>query len=217
MNNTQSFRRRKINTLCCLIGAAVLIWVALYPSYGRAEESGPTGVIRTFNDTLHEAMKRAKELGYSGRYKLLEPIIKDAFAIPFMAAQSTGRYWKTLKGEDRSLFITTYTDWTIATYAGRFNSYSGEKFNLVSESAPVQGTVTVISNLIKQNNEEVSFHYLFRKVDGAWRIVDIQISGVSQLALTRAQFVGVIKDKGFKGLISMLRDKIGDFEKGNEK
>jgi phospholipid transport system substrate-binding protein len=132
-----------------------------------------------------------------------------------MAAQSTGRYWKTLKEEDRSLFITTYTDWTIATYAGRFNGYSGEKLNLVSESAAVQGTVTVISNLIKQNNEEVRFHYLFRKIDGGWRIVDIQISGVSQLALTRAQFVGVIKDKGFNGLISMLRDRTGDLEKGN--
>ena len=217
MNNTQLFRRRKINILCRLIGSAVLIWVALYPPYGRAEESGPTEVIKTFNETLLEAMKRAEELGYSGRYKLLEPIIKDAFAIPFMAAQSTGRYWKTLKEEDRSLFITTYTDWTIATYAGRFNGYSGEKLNLVSESAPVQGTVTVISNLIKQNNEEVRFHYLFREIDGVWRIVDIQISGVSQLALTRAQFVGVIKDKGFNGLISMLRDKTGDLEKGNGK
>jgi phospholipid transport system substrate-binding protein len=215
MNNTQRFRKRTIDILCRLIGSAVLVWVALYPPYGRAEESGPTEVIQTFNETLLDAMKRAEELGYSGRYKLLEPIIKDAFALPFMAAQSTGRYWKTLKEEDRSLFITTYTDWTIATYAGRFNGYSGEKLNLVSGSAPVQGTVTVISSLIKQNNEEVRFHYLFRKIDGVWRIVDIQISGVSQLALTRAQFVGVIKDKGFNGLISMLRDRTGDLEKGN--
>ena len=200
-----------------LIGAAVFICVALYPLHGRAEQPGPTKVIQKFNETLLEAMKKADELGYSGRYKLLEPIIQDSFAIPFMAAQSTGRYWKTFKEEERSLFLKTYTDWTIATYAGRFDGYSGERFDLVSESAPLQGTVTVISNLIKQNNEEVRFHYLFREIDGVWRIVDIQISGVSQLALTRAQFVGVIKDKGFNGLISMLRDKTGDLEKGNGK
>ena len=199
-----------------LIGFAVLTCVVLHPLYGRAEQPSATEVIKTFNDTLLEAMKRADELGYSGRHKLLEPIIKDSFAIPFMAAQSTGRYWKTLKEEDRSLFLKAYTDWTIATYAGRFNGYSGESFNLVSESTPVQGIVTVISKLIKQNKEEISFYYLFRKIDGAWRIVDIQISGVSQLALTRAQFVGVIKDKGFDGLISMLKDKIRGFEKGSK-
>lgn len=200
-----------------LIGAAVFICVALYPLPGRAEQSGPTKVIQKFNETLLEAMKKADELGYSGRYKLLEPIIQDSFAIPFMAAQSTGRYWKTFKEEERSLFLKTYTDWTIATYAGRFNGYSGERLDLVSESESPQGTVTVISKFTKQNKEEISFHYLLRKVDGAWRIVDIQISGVSQLALTRAQFVGVIKDKGFDGLISMLKDKIKGFERGNEK
>jgi phospholipid transport system substrate-binding protein len=217
MNNTRFSKRRKINLLFRLIASAVSIWVALVPLHGWAEQSGPTEVIRTFNETLLEAMKKADDLGYSGRYKLLEPIIQDSFAISFMAAQSTGRYWKTFKEEERSLFLKTYTDWTIATYAGRFNGYSGERFDLVSESTPLQGTVTVISKLIKQNKEEIGFHYLFRKVDSAWGIVDIQISGVSQLALTRAQFVGVIKDKGFDGLISMLKDKIRGFEKGNEK
>ena len=211
------FKRAKGNSPCLLVCLAFLVGIAFHTPHGGAEQAGPTEVIKTFNETLLQAMKRADELGYSGRYKLLEPIIKDSFAVSFMAAQSTGRYWKTFKEEDRSLFLTTYTDWTIATYAGRFDGYSGERFDLVSESAPVQGTVTVISKLVKQNKEEISFHYVFRKIDEAWRIVDIQISGVSQLALTRAQFVGVMKDKGFDGLISMLKGKIRGFEKGKDK
>ncbi len=217
MRNTEFLKRTKVSSPCLLVCLAFLVGIAFHAPYGGAEQAGPTEVIKTFNETLLQAMKRADELGYSGRYKLLEPIIKDSFALSFMAAQSTGRYWKTFKEEDRSLFLTTYTDWTIATYAGRFDGYSGERFDLVSESAPVQGTVTVISKLVKRNKEEVSFHYMFRKIDEAWRIVDIQISGVSQLALTRAQFVGVIKDKGFDGLISMLKGKIKGFEKGKDK
>jgi ABC-type transporter MlaC component len=51
-------------------------------------------------------------------------------------------------------------------------------------------------------------------VKGEWQIVDIQISGVSQLALTRSQFVSVIKNKGFDALISMLKNKIKDFSQG---
>ena len=39
-------------------------------------------------------------------------------------------------------------------------------------------------------------------------LVDIQISGISQLANTRAQFVSVIKNKGVDDLISRLQNKI---------
>jgi hypothetical protein len=64
---------------------------------------------------------------------------------------------------------------------------------------------------------EVEFHYLLRQVEGRWRIVDIQISGVSQLALYRSQFVSVIRNKGFDALVAMLKEKIARFSHGEEK
>ena len=212
----QRFRQIKIFIFLYFI-AAVLTLTALPPSYvkagqsAEADKSPAADVIRKFNAALLESMKRAKELGYSGRYNLLSPVIKDSFGLPFMASISVGRYWKTLDKKEESQLLEAYTQWTIATYAGRFDDYSGERFDLVSESKPVQGTVTVVSKLIGSNNEEVDFYYKLRKIEGRWRIVDIQLSGVSQLALTRSQFLSVIKDKGFDGLISMLKDKIKSF------
>lgn len=196
-----------------LIGVLVFIFLVLPPLRGNAEQSGAAEVIETFNATLVESMKRANELGYSGRYKLLEPVIKDAFALSFMVNKSMGSYWKILKREQQNLLFETYRDWTIATYAGRFDAYSGERFELISESEPVRGTVTVVSRLIEPKDEEIDFYYLLRKMKGNWRIVDIHISGVSQLALTRSQFVSVMKRDGFNGLISMLEDKIENFRK----
>jgi phospholipid transport system substrate-binding protein len=198
----------------------VLVLFAFFIFAGRsgaADQSAPAGVIKTFNAALLEAMKKAGALGYSGRYRLLEPVIRETFALSFMADQSSGRYWKTLSGADRESVIKAYTDWTVATYAGRFDGYSGEKFEIASENATRRDTVTVVSDLIKPNGEEVKFHYLLRKTGGAWRVIDIQISGVSQLALTRAQFTGVIRAKGIKGLLSMLDEKIKGFERGDRK
>ncbi len=214
----QSSATRKNQMIIIITG--MLLSVILASFSGRcesAEGQSPGEVIKTFNDTLLEAMKKTDQLGYSGRYKLLDPVIKDSFALSFMAVQSLGRYGKNLKPEEKDLLIKIYTDWTIATYAARFDSYSGERFGVVSESGSKQGTVTVISKLIKSNGDEVVFHYLMRKVEGSWRIVDIQIRGVSQLALTRAQFVGVLRDKGLSGLISMLKEKIRGFEKAGGK
>ena len=199
--------RRKTTLFCFVL---LLVWALSAPSIGVANP-GPKDAIQALNAALLDVMKRADELGYAGRYKLLEPVIKNTFAFSFMGTQSIGRYWKSLNETQRGLFLSTYTDWSIATYAGRFDGYSGERFELVSESAPVQGTVTVISKLIQSNDEPIIFSYLMRNVENRWRIVDIQISGVSQLAMTRAQFTEVMKSKGFEGLISMLKEKIAGF------
>ena len=45
-------------------------------SFAAAEQPGPADVIKGFNAVLLESMKRAGELGYTGRYKLMEPVIK---------------------------------------------------------------------------------------------------------------------------------------------
>jgi len=209
--------KRKMLIFSVVAFLLLTVLLPVFSSYAASEILGPAAVIRNFNAALLEAMKKANQLGYAGRYKLLDPVIKNSFALSFMAGQSLGRYGKTLKPEERELLIRGYTDWTVATYAGRFDGYSGEKFEVASESGPLQGTYTVTSKLIKQNGEEVVFRYLLRKIEGMWRVIDIQISGVSQLALTRAQFTGVIKDKGFNGLISMLKEKIKGLEKSGEK
>jgi len=197
-----------------LIVSGIFLYTVLFPLPGKAASAGPAEVIKTFNAALLESMKRADELGYSGRFKLLDPVIRNSFALSYMAGQSLGRYGKTIKKTEQSALVKTYTEWSIATYASRFDGYSGERFEVVSESPSDQGTVTVISKIIQPDKEEVAFHYKLRKFGGNWRIVDIQISGVSQLALTRSQFTNVIKEKGFDGLIALLKTKIEGLAQG---
>lgn len=199
-----------------LVSSLLLLCAVTSALSAEAAASGAADVIGTFSTALLDAMQRADELGYSGRYKLLEPLIKESFALSFMAGQSVGSYQKTLTKEQQDTFLKIYTEWTIASYAGRFDGYAGERFELVSESEPGKGTITVVSRMVRVNKEPVVFYYKLRKLEGKWRIVDIQISGVSQLALTRSQFVNVLKDKGFKGLISMLNRKIEEFSQGKD-
>lgn len=212
-------KRNRLHGLPIILNVGLFFFLfceTIFLTSSYAEER-PSDVIRKFNSTLLEAMKRADELGYEGRYNLLEPVINDSFAIPFMAGQSAGKYWKDMTEAQRSLYIKTYTEWSTATYAGRFDGYSGEKLEIASQSEPARGTVTVISKLIKRNNEVIEFHYVLRKIENPWRVVDIRISGVSQLAMTRAQFTGILKEKGFNALISMLKEKIRAFSEGKKK
>jgi phospholipid transport system substrate-binding protein len=204
-------RMRKYRSFLLLVVFLCLLFV---PVVGKAAQAGPTEVVKKLNTVLLEAMKGGDKLGYAGRYRLLSPVIKGSFALSETARIAAGRYWESFSEEQRKVYLKTYAEWTIATYAGRFNEYSGQQFKLVSESAPVRDTVIVISKLIKGNQDKVEFDYQLLQVEGSWRIVDIRISGVSQLALTRAQFVSVLGKSGFQGLITTLNGKIKDLSKG---
>ena len=191
--------KKVLITFACLV---------LLPHSSTAGQSGAKAVVTRFNAALLESMKRADELCFTGRYKLLEPVIKNSFALSFMAEKSVGRYWKTLQEKQKMLLVETYTAWSISRYARNFDGYSGEKFEVLSETGPVRGTVTVLSKLIVPDDETIDFYYKLRKIKNEWQIVDIQIEGVSQLALTRSQCMSVIKNKGFDALISSLQKKI---------
>jgi len=197
--------------------SALFVLLVLITLRAGAAGAEPPDVVRKFNASLLEAMKHADELGYKGRYKLLGPVIRDSFDLTFMAGQSAGRYWRTLSDPQKSQLVESFSDWTIATYASRFDGYSGERFEIASASAPRDGIATVVSKLIKSDNGEIVFYYLLKKSGNSWRIIDIQISGVSQLALTRAQFSDVLKTKGVDGLVATLKSKVDEYSRGEKK
>lgn len=194
----------------------VFCTVLVLPMPIRGETGGPTQVISRFNVALIEAMKGGKELGFSGRYRLLEPVVTETFLPPYMASVSVGRHWKTLTEEQQRQFEEIYAEWLIANYAKNFHAYAGERFEITKESRTANGAA-VLSKLLNSQGKATEFDYRLRLTEDVWRIVDIRISGVSQLANTRAQFVSVLDQKGFDELVALLKRKIRDFSRSDSR
>ncbi|MGW8185774.1 MAG: ABC transporter substrate-binding protein [Desulfobacterales bacterium] len=194
----------------------ITLLLVLAPMSGRAQPPEAVAVIERFNGALLESMRRADALGLSGRFKYLKPVIEKSFAIPLITKISVGKYWRKLNAQQQRELIHDYLEWSTANYARQFDSFSGERFQFISASNSDQQTVAVISQLIKPDAEKIDFHYILRLLEGQWQIIDIQISGVSQLALTRSQFVSVIESDGFEALINLLQGKVKDISSGTD-
>jgi phospholipid transport system substrate-binding protein len=184
------------------------------PLHVRGETPGPAQVISRFNVTLIEAMRGGKELGFSGRYRLLKPVVTETFLSSYMASVSIGRHWKTLTEEQQRQFEQIYAEWLVANYAKNFHAYTGERFEITHQSQTAGGAA-VLSKLLNAQGKEREFDYRLRLTEDAWRIVDIRISGVSQLANTRAQFVSVLDKNGFDELVASLKRKIREFSQSD--
>ena len=95
-----------------------------------------------------------------------------------------------------------------ATYADRFDSYSGQRMEVVAQR-PSSSGIIIKTRIVKSNGEPVSVDYAMRQNDGAWQISDVYLDGtISQLATQRAEFGAILRREGFDGLIVALQRKV---------
>ena len=104
-------------------------------------------------------MKQAKKLGYAGRYQRLAPTVTASYDFPYISKVVVGRYWRSFTAEQKSQFIRAFSKLSIATYANRFDGYSGERFKTISGEELKRGHRLVNTVLIKANGEEIELDY----------------------------------------------------------
>ncbi len=194
------------------IGAvAVVLLAALSPAAGA--ETTAQGVVDQFHRSLIGVMTRAGELGYHGRFEALSPEIARAFHIPVMARIVAGKHWKTFSGDQKSAFVEAFGRMTAATYANRFDGYSGERFRILGEAPTRRKSVIVKSEIVKSDGESIAINYLMRRFKRGWRVVDVQLKGAySELATRRSEYSSILRRSGLATLLSKIADKVAAYE-----
>ncbi len=177
----------------------------------KAQEDSATATVEHLHTVILQIMQEADKLGYSGRYRLVEPAVNAGYDFRAMARIVLGSHWNTLTESQINQFTQTFARLAVATYADRFDGYSGEKFETVGSSER-QGRYLVKTNLVKNNGETVSLNYMLHKNSGKWSIINVIADGVSDLALKRGEYTSVIKSEGFQALVDKLNEKIKLYE-----
>jgi phospholipid transport system substrate-binding protein len=183
------------------------------PIQGALAEEASTAVTH-LQDTLVKIMKEGKQLGYKGRYDLIMPVVAQTHDLPAIARIAMGQYWKDLNEEQQENFTNIFGELSHATYAGRFNSFSGEKFSLISEESLKRNRKLVQTKFLKADGEEIRFNYILHQVNDQWKIINIMVNGVSDLALKRTEYGGILKKDGYATLIAKLRNQIEENANG---
>lgn len=167
-----------------------------------------TTPIRKFYDALLDVMKRAKTLGVRGRDDALAPVIGATFDLPAMTRIAVGPRWTSIPKEQQAALVEAFSRMTIATYATRFDGYSGERFE-VDPAVDTRGTGSVVhTRIIQSKGEPVTLNYLMRRSGGTWKAVDVYLTGtISELATRRSEFNGILDAGGPQALIGSLRQQ----------
>jgi len=197
--------------MLCRVATAVALAAFLIasPLLASVTADEPRSVISKLNSALLQSMQRADALGYEGRREKLSPVIQASFDLKFMIRYSAGRHWKKLTDTQKETLTGAFSDLTIATYADRFDGYSGEKFEILAEEEVRKGLKLVKTILQKSDGERIKLDYLLRPTGKSWRIIDIFVKGrISELSTKRSEYSTALKRRGYDGLIEILKKKI---------
>lgn len=176
-----------------------------------AQEQAPAAVVQALQSELLSVMKEAESLGYAGRYDQLAPTVRKSHDLAAIAQIALGQYWDDLSEAQRTRLIDTFGRLSIATYAHRFDGYSGETFEIRSGEKLSPHVAAVNSALTQSDGEEIRFDYILRRDGGAFRIVNIVVDGVSDLAMKRSEYGEILANDGFDALLARLEEKIAEY------
>lgn len=178
-----------------------------------AGDAAARAVIDNLYAVMLETLHGAQQLGYAGRFAKLAPAIAATFDLDFMAEKSVGRHWESFSAEERAEWRALFERNTVASYASRMGGFHGQEFRIVGSEPASHGTVMIRTTIADPKKDPISITYRLRESPAGWRVIDLFLKGtVSELALRRSDYAGVLRSGGFAALRKSLEDKIAEYE-----
>ena len=187
-----------------------LVLVLFYPVISYSDEN--IGKSKIFVEKLGKQVVEKvsnTEITEQERYNNFKTLYLSSFDNYYISRFVLGRYWKTIDKGIQKQFVDSFNNYIVATYAPKFkgwegtfkaveslfeNNYYNVKMDILNEDGP---TLKMMWKIYINKNEE-------------FKILDVNIDGVSMLVTQRAEFLSVIKNhpNGVKGLIDAMNKKI---------
>ena len=177
---------------------------------------GPIPVIDSLHAALLDVMKNATSSATRAARRSSKPVIPRYFDVAFMAEKSVGPYWKRATEAERERYLDAFLRFMVANYAGQFDGWDGQTFETLGEEPARMDTRdrAHAGCSIRRTRTSSSTTACTRPPEG-WKIIDVYLDGtVSELALRRSEFSGIVKRENFDALIAALDAKIAKLASG---
>ena len=192
--------------------SSMLLAFLASPLTGDSANEEPREIIDWLQNSLIEAMKGGHEIGFTGRYKLLEPVVLGTHRLKSIARVALGRYWKDLSEEERTQFLEKLSILSVSGYASRFHKYQGEHFEVVAEETGKRGQIMIKCDLYLKDGDTIRLVYILSRAAGEWKIINVVARGISDLALKRAEYTSIMSKDGFPTLMEKITEQIKKIE-----
>jgi phospholipid transport system substrate-binding protein len=131
------------------------------------------------------------------------------FDSPGIARFVLGRYWRTASDEEQQEFVQLFEDYVVFVYTARLSNFGGEALKVRGSRSDGDGVIVSTDVISPGAASPLRIDLRLVNDNGAYKISDVIVEGVSMAVTQRSEFASVVQRNGGKvrGLIAMMREK----------
>jgi phospholipid transport system substrate-binding protein len=131
------------------------------------------------------------------------------FDCPGIARFVLGRYWRNASEEEQQEFVRLFEDYVVFVYTARLSNFGGEALKVRGSRSDGDGVIVSTDLTSPGAASPLRIDWRLVSDNGAYKINDIIVEGVSMMVTQRSEFASVVQRNGgqVRGLISMMREK----------
>lgn len=120
-----------------------------------------------------------------------------------------GRYWRNASGEEQQEFVKLFEDYVVFVYTARLSNFAGEALKVRGSRSDGDGVIVSTDMISPGAASPMRIDWRLVSDNGAYKISDVIVEGVSMAVTQRSEFASVVQRNGgqVRGLIAMMREK----------
>ncbi len=184
--------------------------VALVIAASTARAASPAEFVRMAGDRTFQSLGDGA-ITDTERQQRFRAILIDIFDIPTIGQFVLGRYWRVSTDAQKAEYLRLFEEFVVQAYTNRFKELGDKKFN-VGLTQPVTEDDTLVQTEIQESKgPPIKVNWRVRNLPKGFKVIDVQVEGVSMSITQRDEFASVIRTRGgtIDGLLAALREKTG--------
>ena len=192
----------------CIVGMTLILCL-IFPvsSFSGQPTEAVKGSLDKVMNVLRDPSLKAESARKAKKDKIRD-ISQQLFEFTELSKRSLGKNWSKFNPDQQKEFVGLYRSLLEDAYADKLMVYTDVKIVFGKEVALSEKTVEVQSTVLTKSGEVPMYYRVILK-DGAWRVYDVIIEGISLINNYRSQFREILANKPPESLLETLRKKVG--------
>lgn len=136
-------------------------------------------------------------------------LFHEDFDCPGIARFVLGRYWRSASTEEQQEFVRLFEDYVVFVYTARLGNFGGETFKIRGSRSDGDGAIVSTDVINPGGAAPLRIDWRLVTDNGAYKINDVIVEGVSMMVTQRSEFASVVQRSGgqVSSLIALMRQK----------
>jgi phospholipid transport system substrate-binding protein len=194
----------RVKTLARVAG--LMLWAGAAFAQAPAAVT-PDALVRQVSTEVLEAAKADKSIQAGDIQKisvLVEAKVMPHVNFPLMTAKTIGPQWNRATPEQKQRMQEEFRTLLVRTYAGALAQVKDQTVQVEPLRDTGDADNVLIKSKIRGKGQPIVLDYRLEKSTGAWKIWDVNVSGLWLVTTYQGQFKPIVNADGMDGVIKTL-------------